>query len=247
MKKEITVLVGLSLLAIALPLQACQPVSGSNFDVQSLDVSSGKVLVNEKFRVSAYIANAGRSEAGYIVPVMVNGIADDRESITVPAGKSQQVVFTLSKSEPGKYEIGIGDKKSLVTVEKLAPAEMKLSALNVNMEQANPGEEVIVTASLSNIGGTEGTYIAELKINGTAEQSEKVVLPAGANYNCVFKLSKKDPGQYAVALGDLVGKFEVLKPVELIQVAVPEDSAWKLQSHRPQGCCGGGSSSSSCE
>ncbi len=243
MKKGILALISLLLVAFSLPLQACQQASGNNYEVLSLNVTPGKVIVSEKFTVIATINNAGRSEASFEVPVMVNGIADDRISVTLAPGKSQEIQFTLHKGEPGLYEIRIGDKNSAITVEKQAPAEFKLSDLNINMDEANPGEEVVITARLSNMGGSEDKYIVDLKINGTVEQSDKVILPAGAKYNCVFKLTKSEPGNYEVAMGDLAGKFTVIKPIEIIQVTAPDDTTYKRQSQRSS-CCPEGSGSS---
>ncbi|MCX6007106.1 MAG: hypothetical protein NTZ34_07595 [Chloroflexi bacterium] len=243
MKKGLLALISLLLLAFSLPLQACQSASGNSFEVLSMDVTPGKVIMNEKITVTATISNNGGNEAVFEVPVMVNGVADDRTSVTLAPGKSQEIQFTLHKGEPGTYEIRIGDKNSAVTVERQAPAEFKLSDLNINMDEANPGEEVVITACLSNTGGSEGTYIIDLKINGDAGQSDRVILPAGAKYNCVFKLVKSEPGTYGVAIGDLAGKFTVIKPIEVIQITAPDDTTYKRQSQRSS-CCPEGSGSS---
>jgi hypothetical protein len=221
MKKGIFALVSLIMLTLSLPLQACQSVSASNLEVLVLNVTPEKVIVNEKFTVIADISNSSKSEANYMVPVMVNGIADDRKSILIAPGKSEQVQFTLSRSNPGTYEIRVGDKSVSIEVEKSLPAILKLSDLKVNMEQAAIGEEVVVTAIVSNTGGSPGNYIAEIKINGTAEQAEKLILPPGVNYNLVFKIIKSDPGTYTVAIDDLTTEFTVLEPIQTIQLTAP--------------------------
>jgi hypothetical protein len=221
MKKGILALVSLFILALSLPLQACQSASANNLEVLVLNVSPGKVIVNEKFTVIADISNASKSEANYVVPVMVNGIADDRKSILIAPGKSEQVQFTLSRSSPGTYEIKVGDKSASIEVERSLPAILKLSDLKLNMEQAAIGEEVVVTAIVSNTGGSPGNYIAEVKINGTAEQAEKLILPPGVNYNLAFKIIKNDPGTYTVAIGDLTTRFTVLEPIQAIQLTAP--------------------------
>lgn len=241
MKKGILTLISLIVLALSLPLQACQPASANNFEVLSLELNPDyKVIVNEKFTVTADISNTGTSEASYVVPVMVNGIADDRKSILVAPGKSQQVQFTLARSSPGTYEIRVGDKSASIEVEKSLPAVLKLSDLKINMEQANPGEEVVVTALISNTGGSPGNYIAEMKINGTTEQADKVILPPGVNYTFAFKVIKNDPGTYTVAMGDLTTQFTVLKPIQTIQLTEPPATPYKRTSQRPSSCCGGG-------
>jgi hypothetical protein len=237
MKKGIAALIGLFLVALTLPLQACQPVSANNFGVLSLELTPNKVIQNDKFTVTASINNDSKSEATYIVPVMVNGIADDRTTVTLAPGKSQEIRFTLRRGEVGTYEIRIGDKSSNVFVEKSAPpAVFKLSELSINMEVANPGEEVAITVHIVNTGGSKGAYIAELKINGVAEQSDRVVMAPGSSYIPVFKVTKTEPGTYSVAIGDLTGKYTVQKPIETIQVTAPICPPQKAGTQR-SACC----------
>jgi hypothetical protein len=243
MRKGIAALVSLFLLAFLLPLPACEPASANNFGVLSMDVAPNKVIENEKFTVNATINNASRSEATYIVPVMVNGIADDRTTVTLAPGKSQEIQFTLHRGTAGTYEIRIGDKSSTVAVEKVVPAAFEVSDLKLNMEVANPGEEVIITARIENTGGSQGTYIAELKINGVTEQSDKAVMPPGTSYNSAFKVTKTEPGIYNVGIGDLSDNFTVQKPVETIQITQPAPAAQDRISHWQKSsgsCCGGG-------
>lgn len=243
MKKGITAVMSLLLLAFSLPLQACQPASGDNFEVLSLEVAPVKVITNEQFTVTAAISNDSNSEKNFNVPIVVDGIVADRTSVILAPGKSQEVQFKLRKGEAGRYEIRIGGKTAAVFVEKIAPAELKLSDLKINMDEANPGEEVVIAVCLSNTGGTKGDFTIDLKINGTAEQSDKVTLPVGAKYNCVFKLTKSEPGTYEVAIGDLTGKYTVVKPVEVIQVTAPADTPYQRKSQRPSSCCPGGDTS----
>jgi large repetitive protein len=247
MKKEIAALTGLFLVALTLPLQACQPVSANNFGVLSLEVTPNKVIENDKFTVTAVINNTGKNEATYIVPVMINGIADDRTTITLAQGKSQKVQFTLRRGEAGTYEIRIGDKSSSVFVEKLIPASFKLSDLAINMEVANPGEEVVITARVVNTGGSKGPYIAELKINGVPVESNRAVMEPGSVFIPVFKVNKTEPGTYTVGIGDLTARYTVQKPSEIFQVTAPAPEAQERVSRWPKGCGPGGCSGGSCQ
>jgi hypothetical protein len=236
MKKGLFALITMILLGLSLPLQACQSASGDNYEVLSLDVVPGKVLVNEKFTVTANINNASSGEARYTVPVMINGTADERDTVTIEPGKSQKIQFTLSRGKPGTYEIVVGNKNAMVKVEEAAPAAFKLSEFNISTNEATPGEEIVVTTRIANTGGSEGTYIAEVSVNGKVEQSEKTVIAPGVNYTCVFKLTKNDPGTYAVAIGDLTGNFSVVKPIQTIQVTTPVCPPQKPGSQRSS-CC----------
>lgn len=246
MKKGISALISLITLTLSLPLQACQPASGNAFEVLSLDVTPAKVIVNEKFTVIADISNASKSEASYVIPVMVNGIADDRTTLKLAPGKSWKIEFTLSRSRPGNYEIRVGNKSSSIQIEEALPPVFQLSDLKLNMEVANPGEEVVVTALLSNTGGSQGNYVAEMKVNDIAEQSEKLILPPGVNYNLAFKVIKNEPGTYTVSIGDLTGKFIVQEPIETMQLTAPVATPYKRTSQRPSSCCGGGTTGGAC-
>lgn len=242
MNKWIISLQSLSFAALLLPLQACQSASANNFGVLSLEVTPNSVIENDKFTATAVINNASKNEATYIVPVMVNGIADDRTTVILAPGQSQEIHFTLRRAVAGKYEISIGDKSYLILVEKLIPASFELSDLKINMEVANPGEEVVITADVANTGGSEGTYTAELKINGVTEQAEKVVMKPGASF-VLFKVTKTQPGIYTVGIGDLSGKYTVQKPIEIMQLTAPSSEAQQRTSRWPQSsssCCPGG-------
>jgi uncharacterized membrane protein len=236
MKKGILAMISLITLALCLPVQACQPASANEFEVTSLDVTPAKVIVNEKFTVIADIGNASKSEMSYVIPVMVNGIADDRTTLKLAPGKSWEIQFTLSRSKPGTYEIRVGNKSSSIQVDEALPPVLKVSDLKLNMEVANPGEEVVITALLSNTGGSQGDYIAELKINDTAEQSEKLKLPPGVNYNLAFKVIKNDPGTYTVSIGNLTGKFVVQEPIKTMQLTTPICPPQKAGTQR-SACC----------
>lgn len=102
------------------------------------------------------------------------------------------------------------------------------------------------TGTLSKTGGDQGDYIAELRINDIAEQSEKLNLPPGVNYNLAFEVIKSDPGTYNVSIGDLSGKFIVQEPIKTIPLTAPSDTASKRTSPRPSSCCGGGTTGGTC-
>ena len=243
MKKVITALMSLLLLTFLLPLLACESASANNFGVLSLNVNPNKVIENEKFTVAATINNSGSSKATYTVPVMVNGIADDRTTITLAPGELQEIQFTLHRGTAGTYEIRIGDKSSTVIVEKVVPAAFEISDLKLNMEVANPGEEVIITARVCNTGGSQGTYTTELKINGVTEQSDNAVMEPGSSYFPVFKVTKPEPGTYVVGIGDLSDNYTVQQPIETIQVTQPAPAAQDRISHWQKSsgsCCSGG-------
>ena len=122
-----------------------------------------------------------------------------------------------------------------------APAAFQTAALAINPAELNPGQELSITAMVTNTGDIKGSYMAELKINDTTEQAMELTVVAGETQALSFLVSKDTPGIYEVTLGGLTGQFEVVEPVTLPQSRSPTiaDSTTPRRSEptRPS-CCG---------
>jgi len=210
-KRTIGAIFLLILIAMLSFLQACQEVPPA-FEVLSLDITPPKVITGEKATVEVEIRNSNAKMDTYNVPLMVNGVADDRKSVTLAPGATELITFTLTRSHAGTYRVSVGNKESTLVVEKPLPPDFRLSNLEINPSEVNSGEKVIITAKIANVGGTQGSYTAELKVDGITNQTEKIIIPAGTDYMLVFKISRDLPGTYTVALGDLTGQFVVKEP-----------------------------------
>jgi hypothetical protein len=210
-KRTIGAICLLALITISSFLQACQEAPPA-FEVSSLDITPPKVITGEKATVEVEIRNSNAKLDTYNVPLMVNGVADDRKSITLAPGATKLITFTLTRSQPGTYSISVGSKESTLVVEKPLPPDFRLSNLEINPSEVDSGEKVVITAKIANVGGTQGSYTAELKVDGVTNQAEKIIIPAGTDYMLVFKVSTDLPGTYMVTLGDLTGQFIVKEP-----------------------------------
>jgi hypothetical protein len=201
-------------------LQACAEVQPS-FEVLSLDITPAKVITGEKATIKVEIRNDDTQAVTYNVPLIVNGVADDRKSVILAPGATELITFTLTRSQAGTYSISIGSRESILVVEEALPPDFRLSNLEINPTEVNAGENVVITADIVNASGTKGSYTAELKINGVTEQSEKLIIPAGTDYMLVFKISKDLPGTYVVTLGDLTDWYVVNEPPTPQNVSPP--------------------------
>ncbi len=210
-KRTIGTICLVALTAVLIFQQACQEAP-SNFEVVSLDITPPKVITGEKATVEVEIRNTNAKMDTYNVPLMVNGVADDRKSVTLAPGATEMITFMLTRSQPGTYIISVGDRKSTLVVEKPLPPDFRLSNLEINPTEVDIGDKVVITAKIANVGGTQGSYTAELKIDGVTTQTEKIIIPAGTDYMLVFKIYKDLPGTYKVSLGGLTGQFSVKEP-----------------------------------
>ncbi len=116
-------------------------------------------------------------------------------------------------------------------------AAFKVDSFSIYPIQGYPGQQVVITAKVTNTGSVEGEYIGELAINNYLEEQKIVTLPGGAAKTLNFSTFRYEVGTYTVALGELTGKFEVLPGTPQTQgVSVPASS----------GCSSCGSGCSGC-
>ena len=224
-----------ALTAVLIFQQACQEAP-SNFEVVSLDITPPKVIIDEKATIEVEIRNNDVKMVTSNVPLIVNGVADDRKSVTLATGATESITFILARSQAGTYRISVGNKEATLVVEKPLPPDLKLSNLEINPAAAEIGDIIIITAEIANTGGTQGSYVAELKIDGDTYQTEKVIMAPGADYMLVFKVSADSPGTYPVSLGELTGKFVINEPVMPIQINNSECPPPAPGSKRPVRC-----------
>jgi hypothetical protein len=214
-RKAIGTICLLALMTISSFLQACQETLPT-FEVLSLDITPPKITTGEKATVEVEIRNSNAKMDTYNVPLMVNGVADGRKSITLAPGAMELITFTLTRSQAGTYRISVGNKESTLVVEKLLPPDFRLSNLEINPSKVDSGEKVVITAKIANVGGTQGRYTAELKVDDCTVQTEEVTVAAGADSILSFGICADLPGTYTVTLGELTGIFVVAVPIQPI-------------------------------
>ena len=201
----------LALIASLGLLQACAEAQPS-FEVLSLHLTPPKITTGEKATIKVEIKNNDAKEATYNVPLMVNGVTDDRRNVTLAPGAIELITFTFTRSHAGTYSISVGSWESTLVVEQPLPAEFRLSNLEVNPSEVEVGDDIFISAKIANVGGTQGSYTAELKIDGTTIETEVLAISAGTDYKVAFKLCECSPGTYIVTLGDLTSRIVVNEP-----------------------------------
>jgi len=84
-----------------------------------------------------------------------------------------------------------------------------VSKLKISPTAVKPGEQVTITATVTNIGGTKGDYKVVLQVNGINEAEKQVTLGAKETQQVNFTVSKEDADTYSVAIEDQSGSFAV--------------------------------------
>src|SRR4030065_2866473 len=139
-KRHLGTICLLALMAMPSLLQACAEAQPS-FEVLSLDITPPKITTGEKTTIEVEIRNNDAKDITYNVPLMVNGVADDRRSVTLSPGETELLTFMLIRSHPGTYSISVGSRESTLVVEKPLPPDFRLSNLEINPTEVKTGEK----------------------------------------------------------------------------------------------------------
>lgn len=90
----------------------------AKFAVSNLSISPDDVEPGRTVTISATITNSGGSSGGYTAILKINGSQVETKSITLNAGESQVVSFTVVKESTGNYTVELGGLAGTFTVAK---------------------------------------------------------------------------------------------------------------------------------
>jgi PKD repeat protein len=131
-----------------------------------------------------------------------------------------QVCLTV-EGEGGTDEVCIE-----VIVESVAAApNLVVRNLYISATQAQPRQQVAITADVFNEGGAWGDGEMQLLINGQYEQSAQVGVSPGTSQPISFTVYKVPAGEYQVTIGNATGTFYVVEEQQTSQLgSIPMDS-----------------------
>jgi len=99
--------------ALIAPLPPAAPAA---FSVSNLSIQPAEVQPNEVVNITSSVANSGGSEGSYSVVLKINGATEAERSITLAAGESQDVSFSVTKAEAASYNVTIEGLSGSFTV-----------------------------------------------------------------------------------------------------------------------------------
>jgi len=186
------------------------------FSPSSLGISPTKVAPGEEVSISVSVANVGGAKGSYTVTLKINGVKEADKSVTIAAGKSQEVRFSLIREKAGTYSVAVDGLSSSFSVvappppPPPAPAIFSLSNLTFQPATLRPGEAVTVSVTVANTGGTAGSHTVILNINGVKEAEKSVTIAAGGSETVTFSVTREEAGSYNVDVDGLRGGFTVV-------------------------------------
>jgi len=92
---------------VNLHIESAAPVEPANLSASSLSISSQQVEPGEQVTISINVANTGGETGSYNAILYINGVVEDNQSVSVAAGTSETVIFTVSESQAGVYDVSL--------------------------------------------------------------------------------------------------------------------------------------------
>jgi hypothetical protein len=86
------------------------------FTISSLNISPIEVAPNDKVTIGVSVTNTGGIKGDYTVVLNINGVKEAENSVTVAAGSSQTVTFSVAKDKAGSYSVAVGGQSGSFTV-----------------------------------------------------------------------------------------------------------------------------------
>lgn len=91
------------------------------FAVSNLTIQPAKIQPRETVSITVSVANTGGTEGSYTVVLKLNGVKEAEKSVTIAAGSSEIVTFSVTREEAGSYSVDVNGLTASFTVEVPAP------------------------------------------------------------------------------------------------------------------------------
>jgi hypothetical protein len=137
-------IIGLSLACSSLNDLAVTQESGTEetlptvFQVSALSIVPARVTTGEGVWITAEVTNTGETDAIYEVELRINDVSEASNEVAVPAGGTQNLVFSVSRDTPGTYQVALGKLAGEFVVAERTAAQYS-NATPVGLQPANSG------------------------------------------------------------------------------------------------------------
>ena len=106
------------------------------FSLSNLTIEPAEVAPNETVTISVSVANTGGSQGSHDVVLYINGVEEETKSVTLSAGDSTNVTFSVTKGDTGTYSVTIEGLSGSFTV--VLPISIKIEATTSTWRDAEP-------------------------------------------------------------------------------------------------------------
>ena len=160
----------------------------ASFGVE-LTAVEGSVVVGENITAEARVTNRGSTAETQDVAFAVDGEREGSEELTLAGGENATLTFTYGTGESDTPAVNLtvasANETATATVEVLTPASFAV-AIDTVVNPVTVGENLTVTATVTNRGDVTETQEITFRIDRGREGGEQVTLEPGANETVRF-------------------------------------------------------------
>lgn len=201
------------------------------FEVETAPLP-GSVRVGTPIEVTARIANVGGQRGSFRAELRVDETVVDTREVTLAPGEAASVTFAHAFERPGEYRLGVNDAAAgTVTAER--PPSFEVGNTLLEETKVATGEDVAVVATVSNVGGQQGSFRAELERGGETIAARTVTVAPGEDATVRFAVRFETPGAYPLSVsGAAVDTLYVVACSTIVDETVTVGSRSSRTYHR---------------
>ena len=183
----------------------------SNLTITPTVSGIAEVKLEEAVTITAQVKNMGDGAGSYTVTLTINGVVEEKRTVTLAPWEKKTVTFTVVKDEAATYEVQVNNLKGefIVSESPLPPASFEVTDLSISPAKVRAGETVTISVLVSETSGGSGTYNVTLKINGVIMGKQEVTLASQQSQTVTFTIAKQEAGSYKVEINGLAAEFIV--------------------------------------
>lgn len=172
----------------------------------SIDQTNSPVVEGNELQVTATVLNTGDTETTQSMTLSIDNDTVDAANLTLPGGESESVTFTwqTEAGDRGEYDAQMttGDDSETVGVSVVTDSWFDVSITATN-DPISVGQELFVTATITNTGEVDGTQTVTLTGDGGEQDSRNVTLEPNESQEVTLSwiTEDADPDEYEIEVG----------------------------------------------
>lgn len=158
------------------------PVQPAEFRVSNLVVSPSSALADEVVQVSIRLSNVGEESGRYDAILYIDGVLSQTKSVTLPGGATTTVVFDITQTNQGTYNVAIEQLTETFSITSSAEASeyIEIGSLSVSPYEVTAGDVVSIKFKADNLVNEQSALQTRLLLDGEIKATEPFLLEAGA-------------------------------------------------------------------
>jgi hypothetical protein len=182
------------------------PLSPAQIQLMGLNVNPFSVVSGQPVQVTVNVTNIGGQSGEINLELNLDGEPNQAQSVTLGAGETNTVNFTVSATTEGTHLIKVGGIESTFSVVRM----FDFSDLGINRTQANINEPIGISLKVTNKANIIESYSLTLFINKAPVQTKTGETDAGATVNVLFEVTEQTEGNYDFEIAGLNGTFTII-------------------------------------